>query len=43
MGIQTLTRLDNIKKRVISKSGHFPMNDNPDEFYAALHELLSPA
>jgi hypothetical protein len=26
---------------MISKSGHFPTNDNPSEFYSKLHEFLS--
>ncbi len=42
-GIKALDRLGPIKKRSISQSGHFPMNDNPDEFYAALHDFLPPA
>jgi len=41
MGIKALDRLDTIKKRVISKSGHFPMNDNPDEFFSTLLNLTS--
>jgi len=43
MNIKALDSLGSIKKKVISKSGHFPMNDNPDEFYSALHALLPPA
>ncbi len=31
-----MPRLEGIPKMEISKSGHFPMLDNPDEFYAAV-------
>jgi pimeloyl-ACP methyl ester carboxylesterase len=40
-GMKILADLDDIEKIMISKSGHFPTNDNPSEFYSKLHEFLS--
>ena len=39
--IVVLNRLDAIEKVMIADSGHFMMNDNPDEFYSCLSEFLS--
>jgi len=36
-----LHRLNSIEKVKISSSGHFMMNDNPDEFYSRLRIFLS--
>ena len=38
-----LDRLDSIEKIMIGSSGHFMMNDNPDEFYPLLISFLSSA
>lgn len=42
-GMKILEDLDDIEKIMISKSGHFPMNDNPGELYSRLYEFLSPS
>lgn len=42
-GMKILEDLDDIKKIMISRSGHFPMNDNPAELYSRLYEFLSPS
>ena len=39
-GMKVLTKLGNMEKRKISGSGHFLMNDNPDEFYSELRGFL---
>lgn len=39
--MKVLRELDGIPAVCISKSGHFPMNDNPIEFYNALADFLS--
>lgn len=36
-----LHRLNSIEKIMISSSGHFMMNDNPDEFYPHLGRFLN--
>ena len=36
-----LHRLNSIEKIMIRNSGHFMMNDNPDEFYPRLSRFLS--
>ncbi len=36
-----LHRLNSIEKVMIGSSGHFMMNDNPDEFYSRLRTFLS--
>ena len=36
-----LHRLNSIEKVMIGSSGHFMMNDNPDEFYSCLRTFLS--
>lgn len=36
-----LHRLNSIEKIVIGRSGHFIMNDNPDEFYPRLYKFVS--
>ena len=36
-----LHRLDSVEKIMIGRSGHFMMNDNPDEFYPRLSRFLS--
>jgi pimeloyl-ACP methyl ester carboxylesterase len=38
--MRVLRMLDGIPTIGISKSGHFPMNDNPAEFYNALADFL---
>lgn len=40
-GMKVLTKLDHIEKKRISRSGHFLMNDNPEEFYSELFNFLS--
>ncbi len=40
-GRKILTYLTGIKKVSIPGSGHFPMNDNPKEFYKTLYGLLN--
>lgn len=42
-GMKILADLDDIEKIMISKSGHFPTNDNPAELYSKLYEFLSPS
>ena len=39
--MDVLHRLDSIEKVMIGRSGHFMMNDNPDEFYSSLRTFLS--
>ena len=39
--LDVLHRLNTIEKVMIGKSGHFMMNDNPDEFYSRLRTFLS--
>lgn len=39
--MDVLHRLNSIEKIKISSSGHFMMNDNPDEFYLRLRRFLS--
>jgi len=39
--MDVLHRLNSIEKVKISSSGHFMMNDNPDEFYSRLRTFLS--
>ncbi|MFC1671332.1 alpha/beta fold hydrolase [Spirochaetota bacterium] len=34
--MEVMIKIEGIKKTSISKSGHFPMNDNPNEFYRKL-------
>ncbi len=38
---KVLDHISEIKKVSISMSGHFPMNDNPEEFYLKLSEFVS--
>lgn len=38
--LRILTSLDGIQKTCISKSGHFPMNDNPGEFYEFIADFI---
>ena len=40
-GMAVLDRLDGIEKVMIGNSGHFFMNDNPDEFYPGLRTFLT--
>ncbi|MGD8290065.1 MAG: alpha/beta hydrolase [Desulfobacterales bacterium] len=40
-GMAVLDRLDDIEKVMIDNSGHFLMNDNPNEFYVRLREFLT--
>jgi len=40
-GMVALHRLNSIEKIMIGGSGHFMMNDNPDEFYSRLRTFLS--
>ena len=37
----TISRIKNIQKIKIKKSGHFPMNDNPKEFYDKLFSFIT--
>ena len=37
----TLTRIGDVQKVKIKKSGHFPMNDNPKDFYGELKKFLN--
>ena len=39
--LDVLHRLNTIEKIMIGRSGHFMMNDNPDEFYSRLRTFLS--
>jgi len=39
--MEILGRLEDARKIQISTSGHFVMNDNPDEFYQRLYEIVS--
>ncbi len=39
--LKVLDKLHKIRKISISKSGHFPMIDNPEKFYSILSEVLS--
>jgi pimeloyl-ACP methyl ester carboxylesterase len=39
--LKVLDTLQKIRKISISKSGHFPMIDNPEEFYSTLSEVLN--
>jgi len=39
-GIMVVSMLDDIEKRRISDSGHFLMNENPDEFYTNLKTVF---
>ncbi|MCY6355935.1 alpha/beta fold hydrolase [Clostridium sp. ZS2-4] len=39
--MDVLNQLLSIKKISISNSGHFVMNENPDEFYIKLHTILA--
>lgn len=39
-GHPTLSHLTDIEQIKITGSGHFPMNDNPDEFYLRLFEII---
>ena len=39
--LNVLNRLNTIEKVMISQSGHFMMNDNPDEFYSHLTTFLN--
>ena len=38
--MEILNRLGEIRRIAISGSGHFVMNDNPEEFYARLYEFI---
>jgi pimeloyl-ACP methyl ester carboxylesterase len=40
-GMAVLGRLDGIEKVMIGNSGHFLMNDNPDEFFPRLRTFLT--
>jgi pimeloyl-ACP methyl ester carboxylesterase len=40
-GMKVLNKLGHIEKRRITRSGHFLMNDNPEEFYSELFNFLS--
>lgn len=37
----TVSRIKDIQKIKIEKSGHFPMNDNPKEFYDKLFSFVT--
>ena len=39
-GLEVLGRLGDVEKRGISNAGHFPMFDNPDEFYSVLSRFI---
>ena len=39
--LDVLHRINTIEKIMIARSGHFMMNDNPDEFYSRLRRFLS--
>jgi len=39
-GLKVLNELGNIETEAISGSGHFLMNDNPDEFYTKLFQFI---
>jgi pimeloyl-ACP methyl ester carboxylesterase len=39
-GHPTLSHLEDIDQIKISGSGHFPMNDNPNEFYEKLYDVV---
>jgi pimeloyl-ACP methyl ester carboxylesterase len=38
--LPTLTRIGDVQKVKINQSGHFPMNDNPKDFYGELYKFL---
>jgi pimeloyl-ACP methyl ester carboxylesterase len=38
--LPTLAHLEGVQKVEINQSGHFPMNDNPKEFYGKLYKFL---
>lgn len=38
-----LCRLADVEKKSVSQSGHFLMEDNPNEFYSKLHSFLTQA
>jgi pimeloyl-ACP methyl ester carboxylesterase len=38
--LPTLTRIGDVQKVKINQSGHFPMNDNPKDFYGELYKVL---
>ncbi len=38
--IPTVTRVGDVQKIMIKHSGHFPMNDNPKDFYNELYKIL---
>ena len=38
--LPTVTRVGDVQKVKIKQSGHFPMNDNPQDFYGELYEFL---
>jgi pimeloyl-ACP methyl ester carboxylesterase len=38
--LPTVTRVEDVRKVKIKQSGHFPMNDNPKDFYDELYNFL---
>jgi pimeloyl-ACP methyl ester carboxylesterase len=38
--LPTLTRIGDVRKVKLNQSGHFPMNDNPKDFYGELYKVL---
>lgn len=38
--LPALTRIGDVQKVKINQSGHFPMNDNPKDFYGELHKFV---
>lgn len=42
-GAEVITHLQGIPKVCIPESGHFPMSDNPDEFYHQIAEIIHNA
>ncbi|MBT3201693.1 MAG: alpha/beta hydrolase [Phycisphaerales bacterium] len=38
----TVSRVGEAARCEIKRSGHFPMSDNPEDFYTALHRFISP-
>jgi len=38
--LPVLERLEGVERRAIADSGHFPMNENPSEFYDTLHGFV---
>jgi len=39
----TIASIGNVTKVMIKRSGHFPMNDNPEDFYGTLHQFVTTA